>query len=345
MIKFPKIPYAVSLYLYIDLWAILCALFGIILIISLDEFATVRIERVVISSFLFYVLIAALAAPSEYGLLRFFGLKKERKDAKILNDNIQNGHIPVNIPDKTLKDIFYALTKQPAAGAHSTLTYAGGITLLTALTAVLISVEIMNIIIILTSGVIVTVILALFGNFFTENFIAPVLKKCRAMLKARNIKVEENQLFQLKNRFTYFILLLALVVFIVLSFVPEPSMAIIILSLLGLIMAAIISKILFTSIHNIFLEIEDFAKSLPKKEKAIYSTGSLSKEATNLSKNLNQSAEDLYKIRGEERKLKDELQERLNELNKWYKLTVGRELKMIELKNKIKQLENEKIKK
>ncbi|MCK5044176.1 cache and HAMP domain-containing protein [Candidatus Parcubacteria bacterium] len=39
----------------------------------------------------------------------------------------------------------------------------------------------------------------------------------------------------------------------------------------------------------------------------------------------------------------EELQERIRELNKWYKLTVGRELKMIELKEELKKME-EKLK-
>ena len=36
-----------------------------------------------------------------------------------------------------------------------------------------------------------------------------------------------------------------------------------------------------------------------------------------------------------------ELQEKVDELNKWYKLTVGRELKMIELKEKIEIFKKE----
>jgi len=37
---------------------------------------------------------------------------------------------------------------------------------------------------------------------------------------------------------------------------------------------------------------------------------------------------------------RDELQERVKELEKWRRLTVGRELKMVELKKKIKDLKN-----
>ncbi|MCD4762335.1 hypothetical protein K8R32_05260, partial [bacterium] len=43
---------------------------------------------------------------------------------------------------------------------------------------------------------------------------------------------------------------------------------------------------------------------------------------------------------GEQKKAKKELEEKVNELEKFQKLTVGRELKMIELKKKIKNLEN-----
>ncbi len=49
---------------------------------------------------------------------------------------------------------------------------------------------------------------------------------------------------------------------------------------------------------------------------------------------------ELEKIRAE---IEEEKRKRLNELEQWRKITMGRELKMVELKEKIKEL-NEEIK-
>ena len=48
---------------------------------------------------------------------------------------------------------------------------------------------------------------------------------------------------------------------------------------------------------------------------------------------------DQKKVEEEKEKLANELQERVTELEKFQKITIGRELRMIELKNKIKKLE------
>ena len=50
----------------------------------------------------------------------------------------------------------------------------------------------------------------------------------------------------------------------------------------------------------------------------------------------------LKKTEQEKEKLTNELQRRVNELERFQKITVGRELRMIELKKKIKELEKQK---
>ena len=53
---------------------------------------------------------------------------------------------------------------------------------------------------------------------------------------------------------------------------------------------------------------------------------------------MNKSAQDIYTAREKEKKAKKELQEKLEELDKWYRFSVGRELKMVELKKEISKL-------
>ena len=106
-------------------------------------------------------------------------------------------------------------------------------------------------------------------------------------------------------------------------------------------MTVIISRMLFSSIYSVFREIKDFAAKLPQKEKTEYYTGSSYKEVLDLSKDLNRSAREIYIARVKEKKMIKELQEKVNELKKWFKVTVGRELKMVELKKEIKKLKKE----
>ena len=351
MKKTTKLPYCVSLYLSMDAWAVLCGFFGIFLIFSRVEFETPEIKLFVLLSGLFFIFIAAIFAPAEYGLFRLFGKrfrflssKIERQDAKILNDNIIDGIIPSNLPTSTLKAIFFALVRRPTGGAKTGVSYGLAVTILMTFVAGLVGTSMLNVFVILINGVLATLLLTLFGIFFVERFISPALKECRKILKEKGEDVEGVQLFVLKNRFYYFVILLALIVAIILTFVPAFTITIVIIVLIGLAMTAMISRVLFSLIYDIFLEIRDFTKKLPQSEKVVFSSGSLAKEVGDLSKALNQSAKEIYEAREKERRARKEIEKRKEDLEKFYKLTVGRELRMIELKKQIKELE-EKFKK
>ncbi|MCX6764324.1 MAG: hypothetical protein NTU58_01310 [Candidatus Nealsonbacteria bacterium] len=187
------------------------------------------------------------------------------------------------------------------------------------------------------------IVLTLFLIFFVERFFSGFLRECRKILKERGIYPgEEEWLSTLKSRFNYFIILLFLVVVIVVSFVSIFNLYLLAIIALGLLISIMISKELFASVYLVFEEVKNFSTELSQKEKAEYFTGSSYKEVFNLSKDLNKSAQDIYTARDKERKAKKELQEKLDELDKWYRFSVGRELKMVELKKEISKLKEEK---
>ena len=340
-----KIPFAVRIYLTLDVWAILCSLFGLLFIINQIKPESFQVKKELILILLALTSVAAIFAPAEYGLLRFIGIKG-KKDAQILNDNITGNQIHSNVSNEALRQIFISLYNRPFGGIISSLKYGGGVTILTTLGALLIRANIVNVIIIFLAGVIATTLLTTFANFFVERSISPILKECQKMLKKRSIKVEEIPRTTLKSRFNYFILLFFLIFIVFFSFIHRPSLGIISIGLIALIMVSIISKVLFSSIYDIFLEVENFAEKLPKREKAFYLTGNLTKESIVLSNSLNTVASSLYDTREkilfqarELRKSYEEIKKRKEDLEKFYKLTVGRELKMIELKKRIKEME------
>lgn len=273
-------------------------------------------------------------------------LKIEHKDSWLINNYILNKRVDQKISNEKLKDLFYVLKKEPFIIFKKTTLYSGMAVVMTVLTMYWVGTEIFNIFVILIGGLISVVVLGLFSIFSTEmSFVNNLLKECRQMLKKRGIKIEEEiQLISMEHRFNYFITLLFLIVITFLSFISRPSLFIIILLTLALAMIVIISRMLFASIYSVFKEIKDFAEKLPHKERAEYFTGSSYKEVLDLSENLNESAKKIYESAEKERKMREELQAKVNELNKWFKVTVGRELKMIELKKEIKKLEEEKNK-
>ncbi|MCD6528516.1 hypothetical protein J7K44_02665 [bacterium] len=340
-----KIPFTVRIYLLLDTWAILCGLFGLFFILSRMSPESPQIERAFIFIILGLITASAILAPAEYGLLRPLGIKG-KKEAQILNNNIVGNSINPDVTDETLKQIFFSLCQRPLGGIISSLKYAGGTTIFATLGAYLIGAKPINVIIIFIGGFIGTALLTVFANFFVERSVSPALKECQRMLKERGLKVERKPSTTLRSRFNYFIILFLLSFVILFSFIPHLSLSIIGVGLVSLIMVIVVSKVLFSSIYDIFLDIENFAKKLPKRERAFYLTGNLTKESMNLSKSLNETADELYEVR--EKTLKqavelkrayENIKKQKEDLEKFYKLTIGRELRMIELKKEIKKLE------
>jgi len=339
--KFLKIPYTLDVLISILGWAALCVFFGFFLILNQADFEKTGTRNIFIITFFICVAIGALLISIEYGLLRIFGIKEKRKELRILNDNIKDGHLLPDLPTETLKEIFLSLSRRPSdwiKGAEF-----GSLIVLSVLLMELLKGGTTNIFIILASGIISVLLLVMFAGFFAEKFIFPVLKECREALMGRGIVFKEQRswLNSIKTKFLFFLLVPIVIVMTILSFMTAFSAEIIIFSLIGLGMAMMISNLLSFSIYQAFSGVKDFAKDLSKGEKTLFSTGSLDMEIVDLSKSLNDAASEVYRSKMDAEISKISLQERIDELERFHKLTVGRELRMIELKGQIKELEKE----
>lgn len=325
-------------------WAILCGLFAFFFILARANFESSQAEQIFILTFPLYVSIAAIFGFFLHGGFRLVGINLEHRDAYTINTYVMDKHIDLNISDRNLKEIFNILKKEPIIAFKKAVIYSATVVFTSALTMYFIGTSISNIIIILAGGFIAVTILGFFVMFSTENFFASLLRKCRSLLKERKIEPkEEIQLFTLENRFYYFAFLFVLMVGIILSFVPNITLSFLAIFVTGFIMVVIVSKTLFSSVFLVFQEIKDFASKLAQEKKTEYFTGSSYKEVLSLSRDLTKNAEEIYQAREKERMTREEVEKRKEELEKFYKLTVGRELIMVELKEKIKKLE-EKLK-
>ena len=377
--KSSKIPFTLSIALHALSWTLLCAFFCVFFIITQANFEATGTKRVFIISFLLYIGIAALSSAVEYGALRMLGIKKERRILRVLNDNIINKHLLPDLPLKTLKEVFNFLSRAPMDPLKAGLKYIVLVISLSILTEWVASGETTNIPVIFIGGLISLFLYVLFVGFFTENSIFFTLKECRELLLKRGEEIKERGLKfnELKVKLNLFLSIPVLVILIVLNFIVTLNLEIVLLFLIGLGLIAMISYTLSRTIYRAFSEIKDFAKRLPKGERSLFATGSLDKEIISLSGFLNQAANKIYTSREELEKSKEELedaktcleikirartrelielnesleqrveertqemQKRVDELNRFYKLTVGRELKMVELKKEIKELEEQ----
>lgn len=343
--KRSKISYLVSVIFPTGLWAFLCAAFGAFLILSRANFEATGTKMIFIITFPINIAITVILAFLEYGGLRVIGLKAEKKDIQLLNDNVENGRLIPGLPRETVKEIFYSLAQRPKDAFRIGFKYGALIVFLTLLIEWLASGKTINLPIMFISGVLSYLLVALFGSFFAERSIYPVIKQCREILMEGREKIENPRFRSLIGKFNYFLLIPLLLIISILTFIPSINLNIIIFSCLGLLMAIIINQVISSSICKAFLEIEEFARELPMGKRTTLSTGSLDKEIVSMSEGFNEAAKEIHTSReklekrtGELEKSYQEIKKRKDELEKFYNLTIGRELKMVELKKEIKRL-------
>lgn len=332
-----KIPYTLTLLLPIAGWGFLCAAFAYILVLIMAVFKEVGAKgafSAVVPIYVFLILILAVIKYSGIGSLG-------TQDVKIINRNITKKGLNYNLPTEEVEKTFYALTSLCRDTSFSSLAAGMAVLSLVFVTVSLNGISDSDVFIISVVGFVTCFFMAAFATFFCEQSIFPMLKECRRVLMERNEKFEEIKFSSIDSKFYFFLLLPFATIFILLACVFPVDFKVIILSLIGLMMTFIISKMLFSSMYNSLMEIDNFSSELPKGDRAIFATGSLNKEFVEMAENLNQASEKIYTSRKELEESKKELEKQLLELEKFFNLTVNRELKMIELKRQLKGLKND----
>jgi len=158
------------------------------------------------------------------------------------------------------------------------------------------------------------------------------------MLLERKITFKETPLFSINLKFKAFPILLVLILIVLLSLVRPLNLNLSTISLIGFSMMYYLNNLVFLSLYNNFEDIKKSSRNLEESKEVISCFGSSDREMIDLSKTLSETARHIFGAREKERKLRKDLQEKLEELQKWYVLTVGREKKMLELQEKVTEL-------
>lgn len=375
-----RTPYTFAIVSISNIWAVLSATYGAVYIIKRANFETSGTEGIFIFILILTIALAIVYQILQNGFLRFFGIiKLERKESRILNNNILKGKLISDISTKDLLKTYQSVAEAPKKFLLTNIQLTIFV-IFSVVTAEMTKGALENAFIILQGGLIALIIFIIGLMFFYETATSSIRKKVKDNLSERNQNFEELAFLSLRSKMWFFIVILFLGLLVTaMIFVNYMDLTIVIFLFFSLIIFYLLSDLFFNAIYGRFREIKDFTKKLETGKRTAFFTGGLDKEIIDLSKSLNNTADKLYKTRREieeskkileikvmakTRELKElamqreqiikgkteELQKKIKELERFQKLTVGRELEMVKLKkelkdkNKIKNLKRSKKK-
>jgi len=352
-------------------WAILTAGFGGILILSKSNFEATGTKTSFLISLIVLTLAGFVTSLVDCGLSRAFGKKWENEHLRVLNDYIIKGEIVKDISDSDLLKLYDSCYKAykflSKRTAEVTLWVVFGVVLI----EYIVSGQFTNVPIILIGGFMAVFLTVIFNIYFgTTPIFSLIARDCRKLLFERNIPFKEIAVTTFKTKFFLFILLTALIILAIFVLTYPPPLSLISVSIIGFIMVTVTIQTIFTTFYQSLEEISKSAERLGGGGEVVIFSGSTDQEIISLSENINKTAHNIkkyqkeleearsvleIKVNARTKELKElsesleeqvkkrtkELQAKVRELEKFQKLSIGRELKMIELKKRIRENKKE----
>ncbi|MFA5086029.1 MAG: hypothetical protein WC468_00305 [Candidatus Paceibacterota bacterium] len=329
-----KISYTLKILFPIIGWALLCGLFAYVLILSIARFDYPAAKRSFELSAPVFMAVFCFLAVMRYVGFGFWTSEQVR----LINKNVSEKGIASSLTTTEVKETFDALRFICRGTLINVIASSLSIVVLLVLTAWINMASDFDLVIIVVGGGVAMFFASAFATFFCQQTMFPAVKECRRILFERGDRVEDKDLSGIGFKFYFLFLLPFFTVLIVLIASLPMKMNVVILSLIGLTMTFVIDRVLFVYLSNSLAEMERFANELPKGEKAVFATGSLDKELVNLAHNLNDASEEINTSRRNLERSEQEMGKRVGELEKFFELTVNREIKMVELKKELGKL-------
>ncbi len=280
-----KVPYTSALVLLCFIWAILVASFGGLLVFIGADFEATGTRNIFFLIYFGGVGLASLFILIEYGILRFFGIKLERKEFRALNDSIINGHINPDVSAEELSRIYYALVNIARwKGARDLL---GGEIVIVAVSIGewFFSGQMTNVPIIFIGVNIAVLSLFVYAIVFNDTITSSARRECKVLLAKKGVRLEEFPFLSLRNKLKLFIILIGLALLSLLIFIKPFNPLIVALAVTTLTIIGLLNNFLFESIYIEFAEIEESIKGLTEGKEALFFSGSSDKGMFDLSKN------------------------------------------------------------
>jgi len=367
LVKRKKVPYALAVVLPDLIWTIVVAgAFGGFLVFKKAEFDVTGTGLIfALSLIICTIIVSLLVFLEDSGWIDF---KRKKIKIKVINKNIIQGHIRSNISNQSLLEVYNSLKNINRWALERGIQYTGGTLIIVTLVEWLVSGYLKNVFIIFICGGLAILWSNIGTIVFFDLFTIPARKECKALLANKSISFKEIHYTTLKLKSRLFIFLLVILVTGILILVEPLNLNLIMYSSVLLIIITILHDSLFETFYSTLFEIKELSKNLAKGKKTSFFSGSSDKEIIDLSQSLNKTAQEItnyqqaleqektsleIKVKARTKELQEltqsldqkvkqrtkQLQDRVDELERFHKLTIGREIKMVELKKKIKELE------
>ncbi|HOS87886.1 MAG TPA: hypothetical protein PL093_00365 [Candidatus Pacearchaeota archaeon] len=326
-----KISYTLKVALPILGWAILCIFFFFTLIISTTQFG----QSGNYSFFLKFVLTLSIVLVILV-ILRMSGLLGGG-DIKTINKNIIDETLNPQISLEEAQKTFYYLVRF-CRNNFSHLIWIGlPLTILVgSIMKVYKNISEADFLIILASGVVSMVLSAVFASLYSEYATFPVIKAIRKKIIQSNGKIPKINFDSIMSKFYFLFLFPIITMLVVLICVFPFGFNVVILSLIGTVMILIIDRVIFLYLTKSFFETQEFAQEMYQGKEEIFAIGSIDKEFVELMDNLNAAGEKVWSLKQESDLARKNMEEKVKELEKFFDLTINREIKMVELKKELK---------
>ncbi len=271
-----------------------------------------------------YALFALLALSSLthyvcFGLLRTFGVRRELKRLRIINDQVRGMDMSPSLSSEGLPDLLHALSKFPlwntVAAAVFGLSLLSGILSVVALHGANLEQVFLGIRAGLIAILVYLYITYVISDFLTLSLRSQVKKKIHQLGQ----KFEEAPLFSLKGKFASFVVFMLITLVVINSFTlgshedPGESAIITLFSILSMLICSFLVGLYFTSIFRSIEEARTASQDLASGGSGFVFSGSLDKEFILLNQSMIAAAEEVNRYRT---RMEDLVQRKTRDLEK-----------------------------
>ncbi|MBN2013649.1 MAG: hypothetical protein JW778_00565 [Candidatus Altiarchaeota archaeon] len=325
-------------------WTALVASFGALLIIIGADFEATGTRDIFLLLLAETVGIASFLTFWEYGIFRLVGIKWERREFTVLNENIIQGHFRQDVSNEALLEAYDSLKQITRWTVLKNIQYGQIVASFTALGEWLFSGQLTNVPIIFVGLNIATISLYIYGAVFYDSMTSPARRECKRLLAQRGIQFDESSFLSLRTKSRFFLTLIGFALLAMLIIIKPFNPLSVVLAVTTLVIIGLLNDLVFRSIYMEFTEVEESAKNLAEGREALFFSGSSDKEILDLSESLNETAQEIreYEKALEEEKasLEIKVKDRTKELEELTKsLEEKVEKRTHELQDRIEELE------
>ena len=335
------ISYSLKLALPVMLWGVICIAFMTVALLNVGVFS--ESDKSILTSFSIAYIVFNLS---------FLFLKTSRFSAfalpqsKSMSKNISYGKLLQKLGPEKVSETFISFYK------YSKKCFTFSVINIIIFTLSLVIWQFaygnpFNITIIVLLGFLIGSLLSGFAVFVPQLQFFSIAKQCRDYLSKKGRCPIESNFPSIKTKL--FFIIIFLIDFLILFALTEYTSQAIGFNIFftGLFMIIFTTLVLILYLDKAFEDFFMLTKSNLEEDLLVFSTGSLDKEFVNLTKFLNEMSIQLYFFKEKTRNSEKEMMKRMEELEKFFEATIGREERMIQLKKENAELRQklERIKK